>query len=170
MLLLDRADFPRDKSCGDGIAPHVLDALATVGATDAVAGWTPLRHLELARGDTRVAGPMRREVYVVPREVFDARLVEHAVAAGAVLQKRRVRRVEVRDDRVVLDGDLAARVVVGADGVHSVLRPHLLGDDREPPRHRDPRLRADGRGATGYPGHPLRPARPAGVRLGLRPR
>ena len=32
VLLLDRADFPRDKSCGDGIAPHVLDALATVGA------------------------------------------------------------------------------------------------------------------------------------------
>ncbi len=24
VLLLDRADFPRDKSCGDGIAPHVL--------------------------------------------------------------------------------------------------------------------------------------------------
>ena len=132
VLLLDRADFPRDKSCGDGIAPHVLDALASVGATDTVAGWTPLQHLELARGDTRVAGPMRREVYVVPRTVFDARLVEHAVAAGAVLQKRRVRTVEVRDDRVVLDGDLAARVVVGADGVHSVLRPHLLGDDREP--------------------------------------
>ena len=111
VLLLDRADFPRDKSCGDGIAPHVLDALATVGATDAVAGWTPLRHLELARGETRVAGPMRREVYVVPREVFDARLVEHAVAAGAVLQKRRVRRVEVRDDRVV-----ARRRAVGAGG------------------------------------------------------
>ena len=31
VLLLDRADFPRDKSCGDGIAPHVLDALAAIG-------------------------------------------------------------------------------------------------------------------------------------------
>jgi len=135
VLLLDRADFPRDKSCGDGIAPHVIDALASVGAAGVVAGWTPLRHLELARGDTRVAGPMAREVYVVPREVFDARLVEHAVAAGAVLEKRRVRRVEVRDDRVVLDGpgdSVSARVVVGADGVHSVLRPHLLGEIREP--------------------------------------
>ena len=132
VLLLDRADFPRDKSCGDGIAPHVLDALGSVGAADAVAGWAPLRHLELARGDTRVCGPMAREVYVVPREVFDARLVEHAVAAGAVLERRRVRRVEVRDDRVVLDGEVAAHVVVGADGVHSVLRPQLLGESREP--------------------------------------
>ena len=24
VLLLDRADFPRDKSCGDGVAPHAL--------------------------------------------------------------------------------------------------------------------------------------------------
>ena len=42
VLLLDRSDFPRDKSCGDGIAPHVLTALAQVGADDVVAGWTPL--------------------------------------------------------------------------------------------------------------------------------
>ena len=27
VLLLDRADFPRDKTCGDGIAPHGLDVL-----------------------------------------------------------------------------------------------------------------------------------------------
>ena len=132
VLLLDRADFPRDKSCGDGIAPHVLDALASVGAADVVAGWEPLRHLELARGGTSVSGPMARAVHVVPREVFDARLVEHAVRAGAVLQRRRVRRVEVGPTGVLLDGEVAARVVVGADGVHSVLRPHLLGPSSEP--------------------------------------
>ncbi|MGB8650311.1 MAG: FAD-dependent oxidoreductase, partial [Mycobacteriales bacterium] len=28
VLLLDRAGFPRDKACGDGIAPHALDELA----------------------------------------------------------------------------------------------------------------------------------------------
>ena len=39
VLMLDRADFPRDKSCGDGIAPHVVDALASVGAQDVVDGW-----------------------------------------------------------------------------------------------------------------------------------
>ena len=33
VLLLDRADFPRDKACGDGIAPHVLDVLEQVGVT-----------------------------------------------------------------------------------------------------------------------------------------
>jgi geranylgeranyl reductase family protein len=132
VLLLDRATFPRDKSCGDGVAPHVLDVLASVGAQDVVDGWTPLRHLELARGATRVEGPMRREVYVVPREVFDARLVEHAQRAGAVLEQRRVRAVEVGPDGVHLDGDVTGRVVVGADGAQSVLRPKLLGEMDEP--------------------------------------
>jgi len=43
-----------------------------------------------------------------------------------------VRGIEVRADRVVLDGELSARLVVAADGAHSVLRPHLLGVEREP--------------------------------------
>jgi geranylgeranyl reductase family protein len=132
VLLLDRADFPRDKSCGDGIAPHAIDALAQVGAADVVDGWLPLRHLELARGNTSVAGPMAREVHVVPRQVFDARLVDHAARAGAVLSRHRVRSVEVRRDSVVLDGEVTAGVVIGADGAHSELRRHVLGDAREP--------------------------------------
>ena len=56
MLLLDRADFPRDKSCGDGIAPHVFDRLAAIGVTGVEDGWTPLTRLELARGEP-VGGP-----------------------------------------------------------------------------------------------------------------
>jgi flavin-dependent dehydrogenase len=43
-----------------------------------------------------------------------------------------VRRVDVGRDRVLLDGQVAARVVVGADGVHSVVRPGLLGPSQEP--------------------------------------
>jgi geranylgeranyl reductase family protein len=132
VLLLDRADFPRDKSCGDGIAPHVLDALATIGVDGVTDGWTPLQHLELAHGATVVAGPMARPVHVIPREVFDARLVERAIAAGAVLRRHRVGRLERRDDGVVVEDALHARVLVGADGVHSVVRQHLLGRPREP--------------------------------------
>jgi geranylgeranyl reductase family protein len=122
VLLLDRSDFPRDKSCGDGIAPHCLDELASIGVTGVAEGWTPLTHLELARGDRSVARPMARPVYVIPREVFDARLVERAVERGATLVRRRVTSV----------ADLpGAGVVVGADGAHSVLRSHLgLGNGR----------------------------------------
>jgi geranylgeranyl reductase family protein len=130
VLLLDRSTFPRDKSCGDGIAPHVLDALSAVGAADVVDDWTPIHQLELSHGDVRVEGRMEREVHVVPREVFDARLVERAVAAGAVLRRHRVTSVAL--DPVLVSGELRAGVVIGADGAHSLVRESVLGKRREP--------------------------------------
>ncbi|MFJ5616520.1 geranylgeranyl reductase family protein [Micromonospora sp. NPDC093243] len=135
VLLLDRADFPRDKACGDGIAAHALDVLDELGVRDAVAGYRPLPALRLVGpgGDT-VARTLPRPAYTVPREVFDARLVAAAVASGAELRRHAVRRVEQRDDRVVLDGELAARVVVGADGAGSVVR-RALGHPVNPDRH-----------------------------------
>ncbi len=123
VLLLDRADFPRDKSCGDGIAPHVLDALTSVGAGDVLDGWTPLRRLELSRGASEVGRPLARPVWVVPREVLDARLVRRATSAGATLRRHRVRTVERGAEDVLIDDSIRARVVVGADGAHSVVRP-----------------------------------------------
>ena len=47
VLLLDRADFPRDKSCGDGIAPQALDELARVGAAGVLADRVPVRRLRI---------------------------------------------------------------------------------------------------------------------------
>ena len=122
VLLLDRSDFPRDKSCGDGIAPHVVDALASLGAADVVDGWTPLRRLELSRDTSAVRRTMARSVWVIPREELDARLVAHAVRAGAELRRHRVRELQLRGDGVLLDGRHLGRVVVGADGAHSVVR------------------------------------------------
>jgi geranylgeranyl reductase family protein len=126
VLLLDRDDFPRDKSCGDGIAPHVLDVLEPLHAADVVDGWKPLEQLELSRGANVVRGRMARPVHVIPREVFDARLVERAVTAGACLVRHRVRKVQVEGGLVVLDGEVRARTVIAADGAQSAVRAALL--------------------------------------------
>ncbi|MFU8852132.1 geranylgeranyl reductase family protein [Micromonospora sp. SL1-18] len=135
VLLLDRHDFPRDKACGDGIAAHALDVLAELGVTGAVDGYAPLPALRLvAPGGGTVARELPRPAYTVPRRVFDTRLVAAAVAAGAELRRHAVRRLELRADRVVLDGELAARAVVGADGAGSVLR-RALGHPVNPDRH-----------------------------------
>jgi flavin-dependent dehydrogenase len=37
VLLLDRSDFPRDKTCGDGLTPRALRVLADMGILDEVA-------------------------------------------------------------------------------------------------------------------------------------
>ncbi|MGL5817833.1 MAG: NAD(P)/FAD-dependent oxidoreductase [Phycicoccus sp.] len=125
VLVLDRADFPRDKCCGDGIAPHVVDVLRSVGAGSVTAGWQPLRRLEIARGDLTAGAAMARPAWVIPRRVFDARLVERATAAGAVLRRHRVSTMRHGGARVRLDGSIAARVVIGADGAHSAVRRSL---------------------------------------------
>ncbi len=163
VLLLDRSDFPRDKSCGDGIAPHCFEKLASIGVTGVEDGWTPLTRLELARGDESVAGTMARPVYVIPREVFDARLVERRGGP-----RRDVPPAAGRLGSSELP-DAGTPVVVGADGAHSVLRAAPRAAVR-PPRAGDPRLRADPAGPARHPGDPVRRPPAAGVRVGLRPR
>jgi geranylgeranyl reductase family protein len=122
VLLLDRSDFPRDKTCGDGIATHVLDELARIGVRGTEDGWPPVRRLELGLGGTSVASDRRVLGWVIPRAVFDARLVDRAVAAGAVLRRHRVVDVEPSGDVVRVDDVASAAVVVGADGPYSVTR------------------------------------------------
>jgi len=134
VALVDKAASPRDKACGDGIGPHAVDELAALGATGVLEGYPPIRGLRLRspRG-LEVAGDPPRPNHVVPRAVLDARLVEAATAAGAELRRAGVRRLEQRDELVVVDGDLAARVVVGADGANSTVR-RLLGAAPNPDR------------------------------------
>jgi geranylgeranyl reductase family protein len=124
VLLLDRHEFPRDKACGDGIAPQVFDLLAEVGVTGLVDDRTPIRRLSLQRGALGVDRLMARPAYVVPRTVFDHRLVEAAQEAGAVLRKQRVGRVAPGPASVLVD-DVDARMVVGADGAYSLVRGAL---------------------------------------------
>lgn len=124
VALLDRAGFPRDKSCGDGIAPHVVDLLAGVGVTGIVDGHVPVPRLRLGRGASGVDRCLARATWVIPRAVFDQRLVEAAQAAGATLLRHRVRELR-QGSSVVLDGEVEARTVVGADGAHSMVRRAL---------------------------------------------
>ncbi|MFK4088088.1 NAD(P)/FAD-dependent oxidoreductase [Kribbella sp. NPDC020789] len=124
VALVDRHEFPRDKTCGDGIAPHVFDLLAEVGVTGLVDDWRPVRRFVLTNGAVGVERDMARPNWVVPRAVFDHRLVVAAQAAGAQFVRRRVRRLDLRPGSLAVE-DLAARYVIGADGAHSVVRREL---------------------------------------------
>jgi geranylgeranyl reductase family protein len=134
VALVDKAAFPRDKACGDGIGPHATDELAALGASGVLEGYPPILGLRLrSPSGLEVAGDPARPNHVVPRAVLDARLVEAATAAGAELHRVAVRRLEQQDGMVVVDGKLAARVVVGADGANSAVR-RLLGAPPNPDR------------------------------------
>ena len=125
VLVLDSAEFPRDKVCGDGIAPHAMDELADLGVDTAglIEGTRPVTRLNvLSPGGVRFARPFTRPAFVVPRLRFDDRLLCAARAAGAVVRRHRVRTVTPTGDSVVIDGAIRARVLVGADGAESVVR------------------------------------------------
>lgn len=143
VLLLDRADFPRDKVCGDGVAPHALDVLETVGVTGLLDDWPVAPRLRIsvvgAPGVPVVEEAMSRPAQVVPRAVLDERILRAATDRGAVLRRARVRDV-LQDGAgvgvVLSDGEVVrARVVVGADGAHSEVR-RALGPAAVPPQKR----------------------------------
>jgi geranylgeranyl reductase family protein len=128
VLVLDRADFPRDKVCGDAVAPEAFDVLAGLGV-DAAAlteGYPPVPRLSLrSPGGAVVERAPVRPAFVIPREVLDARLLAAALDTGAEFRRHVVRRVAPGADGVVVDGALEAGVLIGADGAESVVRRAL---------------------------------------------
>ena len=138
VVLLDRAVFPRDKACGDGIAPQALDELAAMGVTGVADGWPEVPLLSLRPPSTAiedaVVGRAPRPSRVVPRAVFDALLVAAAQQAGADLRRHRVRSVREVGGLVEVDDRFAAPVVVAADGAGSVVR-RVVGVARNHDRH-----------------------------------
>lgn len=109
VLILDKAHFPRDKTCGDGLTPRALAALDALGLLPAL-----LKIGCRVNGVAITAPNGRTHVFpvpgsrhfpdyglVVPRFRLDALLLEHAQAHGAAFA----------------GGVHAQRVEAGADGV-----------------------------------------------------
>jgi geranylgeranyl reductase family protein len=136
-VVVDRATFPRDKCCGDGLTTEALRLLEELGLDPrAVASWTLV-------DDIVVRSPSGREVVfplprgqglfaaVARRVDLDAAMVERARAEGAfVIEGVAVVGAHQDEDEVTLE--LADRTAVrapyaiGADGMWSPLR-RLLG-------------------------------------------
>lgn len=134
--LVERAQFPRDKLCGDTLNPGTLSILDRLGIGGPVRQRAvPITGMHLTGpggatvsadypGDVRGAALTRREL--------DGLLVEAATAAGATFETGVTVRApligidssHVVGVRAAADGDnrdIRARVVIAADGRHSTL-------------------------------------------------
>ncbi len=133
VLIVDRAAFPRDKTCGDGIAAEAMDLAADLGFSmgPLLAGHPPVSRLRLiAPGGSIADRRLPRPVRVIPRAILDARLLADVRRRGVAFRRHTVRRVEQTGGAVVLDGEIRATVVIGADGAESVLRRACNGPGR----------------------------------------
>jgi geranylgeranyl reductase family protein len=89
VLLVDMQDFPRDKTCGDGLTPRAVHALERMSATDLLTGRPAIDGLALHGFGGSVHAPWPRDAAfptrgsAVPRTELDAALRDLALAAGA---------------------------------------------------------------------------------------
>jgi menaquinone-9 beta-reductase len=159
-LVLERAAFPRRKPCGECLNPAAVAALDRLGALAAVEA-----HPHARLGGWRIAAPDGRAFdggfpagvhgLAVRRDLLDATLLDHAAAAGAEARTGwrvlDLLREGARVAGVVAAGpdgarvEITARLVVGADGLRSVVL-RRLGLLRRGPRLRKLALEAHLRG------------------------
>jgi len=137
VLLIDKASFPRDKFCGDGLTTLCLRELEAMGfSTSEIPSFTEVRGAVLrsprgVRHDIPLPDGPGLYAAVARRAELDQALVDHAVRAGArTLFNTKVDAVASGDNSITLtssDGhEIRADQCLAADGMWSPMRK-LLG-------------------------------------------
>ena len=133
VTLIDKATFPRDKCCGDGLTTGALRLLERLGVSPlSLPSWHAVDAAWVRSPSGRVVElplPHDRGIYagVVRRTELDAVLVDRARDAGAkVHEGAGVIAARRSADAIELEvyglGTITARVAIGADGMWSPLR------------------------------------------------
>lgn len=151
----DRARFPRDKACSEYMSPEGVRHLAALGVLEAVErdGGNPIRgtrvhapHGAALTGLFARAGtPFRPTGLAVARRILDPALVRAARQAGAEIREGtrvtgllreagRITGLRVREPGG-LTRNVTARLVIGADGLHSIIA-RAIGTRRAGPLRR----------------------------------
>ena len=167
VLLLDRAKFPREKTCGDGISGKSVHVLQELGITEGIKN---VEHLDMygvtfsSPKGVVVQIPAAKEKektppgYVCRREVFDDLLFQNAKNQATVIEQFNV------DELIMENGAMTgvngtnmatkekmtfkAKIVVIANGAGSVFT-EKLGLKNNKPEHQVSALRAYYEGVEG---------------------
>ncbi len=141
VLLLDRARFPREKPCSEYLSPESTRVLERLGqdVLAAVAAASPARLTGMkvvAPSGRGVVGRFETFSFALPRSRFDTILRAAAEAAGAEVREGvkveeliydagAVAGVITRDAGSGKRDAIRARVIVGADGLRSIVARRL---------------------------------------------
>ncbi len=128
VLLLDRANFPRDKTCGSGLSPNAITLADELGIGDELRRQAvPIQSVKIVTpGGRAMVLLSNASAVVLLRRTFDNLLFERARHLGVDFEGGvRVASLVREGERVVgvrlADGrEIRARFVLCADGAHSV--------------------------------------------------
>jgi len=121
VTIIERAEFPRVKVCGEFISPAVTDLLEAVIAPAELleAGAKKVDRFTLQLGDRELSWPLPTMAWALSRAALDPLLLTKASEAGAmIVQPANVTSVEYCDDGVIVTATsrIEADVVLHADG------------------------------------------------------
>ena len=121
VLMLDRAEFPRDKPCGGGITVRASKMLPFSISPVVERVITDL-HLTYKQANGFTRRSEREVVSMTQRRNFDSFLVEKAIQAGVVLRERaqvvQISREAAGVEVVTEDQTFSGSVLVAADGAN----------------------------------------------------
>ena len=143
VLIVDKAKFPREKVCGDGLTPRAVRCIEDIGMKTEGPEWSRVDGLRI-RGSGLVLDLPWPELHTMPhyglvrtRLDFDQALIEHAKEAGATVWEETTVENPVADETGVITGVEVARngdrarvdapVVIAADGAASRFAMSLGG-------------------------------------------
>jgi geranylgeranyl reductase family protein len=174
VLLLDRAEFPRDKTCGDGLTPRASRVLDSMGLlSDVSARACAIDRYEVVAPNGRVtAAPITGDhgAMVIPRLILDQVILSRALASGAAFEPgvtvsrvmptaegARVQTVDGRtfDGRLAIVATGAATKVLRQSGIlerqpKAMLAARAYFDSLHRPLPSSFQLRFDGVPSPGY--------------------
>jgi flavin-dependent dehydrogenase len=140
MLVIDRAAFPRDKACGDGLGPGARRTLEELDLSHLLEGFSRPVSVALTGPDdieARATGPLIKgkdlSGFVAPRLEFDNRLVDECLRRGIDVRtgQKFTELSELANGQVSASwkdektGEMASETfdfIVGADGAYSTVR------------------------------------------------
>jgi flavin-dependent dehydrogenase len=126
-VVIDRRPGPIDKACGEGLMPHTVKQLDAIGVTLRGKAFRGITYLDATH---RVEAHFRSGSGMgVRRTVLSEALYDAAAAAGVTIVKGEIGKGEIgtvtQDSTSVRCGDLRARYLAAADGLHSPIRSSL---------------------------------------------
>jgi geranylgeranyl reductase family protein len=134
VLLCDKARFPRDKPCGDGLTPRAVASIAALGLENELKQFNRIEKLRVNGAGRELTFDWPRSDsfpdygYVVARTDLDEMLLRHAQEAGAEVREQTSVLAPIVEDGIVrglrvrsngTDEELRASVIIAADGASS---------------------------------------------------